>query len=159
MMFGLSDLTSRYAVALAVAVCVPISCVGRAMRAAAVRQARAGWLSWLPVVAEVGRPRFTVQLGRGLHRLLGAGVDLPSALTTAGDMVTNRWARQRLSVVIEIMRRAIADAGLFATVRLLRAGEDGGRVGAVGRHLATTSEQDCRRHHLDGELPGAIGHP
>ena len=65
------------------------------------------------------------------------------------DMVANRWARGRLDQVISGVRQGrtlsdcLADADVMVpmAVKLLRAGEEGGRLRPVAAHLAESFDE------------------
>ncbi|HMR31471.1 MAG TPA: type II secretion system F family protein [Geminicoccaceae bacterium] len=103
----------------------------------------------LPGIGRLVRERITAQVCRGLASLLSGGLDLPAALGMTRDMVANRWARGRLDQVISGVRQGrtlsdcLADADVMVpmAVKLLRAGEEGGRLRPVAAHLAESFDE------------------
>ena len=103
----------------------------------------------LPGIGRLVRERITAQLSRGLASLLSGGLDLPSALGMTRDMIANRWARGAVDQVISGVRQGrtlsdcLADADIMVpmAVKLLRAGEEGGRLRPVAAHLADAFDE------------------
>lgn len=103
----------------------------------------------LPGIGRLVRERITAQLCRGLASLLSGGLDLPAALGMTRDMIANRWARSCLDQVISGIRQGrtlsdcLADADILVpmAVKLLRAGEEGGRLRPVAAHLADAFDE------------------
>lgn len=103
----------------------------------------------LPGIGRLVRERITAQVCRGLASLLSGGLDLPAALAMTRDMVANRWARSNLDQVISGVRQGrtlsdcLADADVMVpmAVKLLRAGEEGGRLRPVAAHLAEAFDE------------------
>ena len=103
----------------------------------------------LPGIGRLVRERITAQVCRGLASLLSGGLDLPAALGMTRDMVANRWARSNLDQVISGVRQGrtlsdcLADADVMVpmAVKLLRAGEEGGRLRPVAAHLAEAFDE------------------
>lgn len=103
----------------------------------------------LPGIGRLVRERITAQLCRGLASLLSGGLDLPAALGMTRDMVANRWAQSCLDQVITGVRQGrtlsdcLADADVMVpmAVKLLRAGEEGGRLRPVAVHLADAFDE------------------
>jgi general secretion pathway protein F len=106
------------------------------------------WLLRLPLLGPLIRERMTAQLCRGLATCLGGGLDLPQALTVSRDVLSNLHARTAMDEVIMRVRtgRTVADslaaAGILAplAVKMLRVGEESGRLQPVAAHLAGTFE-------------------
>jgi len=102
-----------------------------------------------PVVGRVARERATAQAMRGLATVLGGGLDLASGLGLVKDMLANRAARVAMERVLVEVRQGrplwscLAETGTLAplAVRLLRVGEESGRLAAVAEHLAETFEE------------------
>lgn len=103
----------------------------------------------LPGIGRLVRERITAQLCRGLASLLAGGLDLPAALGMSRDMIANRWARTRIDQVISGVRQGrtlsdcLSDADVMVpmAVKLLRAGEEGGRLRPVAAHLADAFDE------------------
>lgn len=102
-----------------------------------------------PVVGRIARERATAQAMRGLATVLGGGLDLASGLGLVKDLLANRAARAAMERVLVEVRQGrplwscLAEAGTLAplAVRLLRVGEESGRLAAVAEHLAETFEE------------------
>jgi general secretion pathway protein F len=103
----------------------------------------------LPGIGRLVRERVTAQLCRGLASLLAGGLDLPAALGMTRDMIANRWARTCIDQVISGVRQGrtlsdcLGDADIMVpmAVKLLRAGEEGGRLRPVAAHLADAFDE------------------
>jgi general secretion pathway protein F len=95
------------------------------------------------------RDRLTAQLCRGLATCLGGGLDLPQALAVSRDVLDNSHGRSAMEEVITHVRtgRTVADslaaAGIAVplAVKMLRVGEESGRLQPVAAHLAATFEE------------------
>jgi general secretion pathway protein F len=122
---------------------------GRLYRAVGPGRAIDRLLLGLPGLGRLLRERVTAQLCRGLSTLLGGGLDLPAALGLSRNMVDNRFAQARIEAVILGVRQGrtlsecLAEADILAplAVRLLRAGEEGGRLREVAGHLAEAFDE------------------
>jgi general secretion pathway protein F len=107
------------------------------------------WVLRLPLLGPLLRDRMTAQLCRGLSTCLGGGLDLPQALAVSRDILDNLHARTAMEEVITRVRtgRTVADslanAGILAplAVKMLRVGEESGRLQPVAAHLAGTFEE------------------
>lgn len=107
------------------------------------------WVLRLPLIGPLLRDRMTAQLCRGLATCLGGGLDLPQALGVSRDILGNLHARAVMDDVITRVRtgRTVADSlaqGAILTplaVKMLRVGEESGRLQPVAAHLATTFEE------------------
>ena len=106
-------------------------------------------LMGLPLFGPFLRERLTAQLTRGLATLLSGGLDLPQALVVARGMLSNTEAQARLEQVTSRVRtgRTLADSlaeAAFLTptaVKMLRVGEESGRLQTVSAHLAAAFEE------------------
>lgn len=106
------------------------------------------WMLQLPYIGPLLRDRITAQLCRGLATCLGGGLDLPAALAVCRDILGNMHARAAMEEVITRVRtgRTVADSLTAAqiltplAVKMLRVGEESGRMQPVAAHLATTFE-------------------
>jgi general secretion pathway protein F len=135
--------------ALLVALLIAILVGGRLYRAEATGRAIDRVLLGLPGLGRLLRERITAQLCRGLATLLGGGLDLPAALGLSRNMVDNRHAQARIERVIQGVRQGrtlsdcLAEADILAplAVRLLHAGEEGGRLREVAAHLAEAFDE------------------
>jgi general secretion pathway protein F len=102
----------------------------------------------VPLVGQLLRDRVTAQLCRALGTSLGGGLDLPSALVISRDVLDNLHARAAMEDVITKVRtgRTVADslsaAGILTplAVKMLRVGEESGRMQPVAAYLADTFE-------------------
>jgi len=102
-----------------------------------------------PVFGRVARERATAQAMRGLATVLGGGLDLANALGLVRDMLANRAARAALDRVLIGVRQGrplwscLAETDVLAplAVRLVRVGEESGRLAAVAEHLADAFEE------------------
>lgn len=120
----------------------------RLLRRPGPRRAFDRWVLRLPMFGALLRDRMTAQLCRGLATCLGGGLDLPQALAVSRDILGNLHARGIMDEVITRVRtgRTVADslaqAGIIAplAVKMLRVGEESGRLQAVAAHLAGTFE-------------------
>ena len=94
------------------------------------------------------RDRITAQLCRALATCLGGGLDLPAALVVSRDVLGNLHARAAMDEVVTRVRtgRTVADSLTAAdimtplAVKMLRVGEESGRLQPVAAHLAETFE-------------------
>jgi general secretion pathway protein F len=107
------------------------------------------FLMGMPLFGPFLRERLTAQLTRGLATLLSGGLDLPQALVVARGMLSNTEAQARLEQVTSRVRtgRTLADSlaeAAFLTptaVKMLRVGEESGRLQTVSAHLAAAFEE------------------
>lgn len=103
----------------------------------------------VPLLGQLLRDRVTAQLCRALGTSLGGGLDLPSALVISRDVLDNLYARAAMEDVITKVRtgRTVADSLAAASiltplaVKMLRVGEESGRLQPVAAHLADTFEE------------------
>jgi general secretion pathway protein F len=101
-----------------------------------------------PLFGPLLRERLTAQLTRGLATLLSGGLDLPQALVVARGMLSNSEAQARLEQVTSRVRtgrtlaESLTEAGIIApvAVKMLRVGEESGRLQNVAQHLAAAFE-------------------
>ena len=104
---------------------------------------KAGLLGSLP------KEHVTAQLARGLGTLIKGGLDLPAALTMATEMVSNTAARNALARTRTAIRQgqrlanALQRENIIAPMglRLLRTGEESGRLGELSLYLADQMER------------------
>lgn len=102
-----------------------------------------------PGLGRLARERATAQAMRGLATLLKGGLDLAAALALVREMLANHAARAGMEGVIVGVRQGrplwscLAEAGILAplAVRLVRVGEESGRLAAVAEHLAEAFEE------------------
>ena len=121
----------------------------RLLRRPGPRRAFDRWVLRLPLLGPLLRDRMTAQLCRGLATCLGGGLDLPQALSVSRDILGNLHARAIMDDVITRVRtgRTVADSlaqGAILTplaVKMLRVGEESGRLQPVAAHLAATFEE------------------
>ncbi|MGD9508251.1 MAG: type II secretion system F family protein, partial [Geminicoccaceae bacterium] len=121
----------------------------RLMRRPGPRRAADRLLLKVPLLGQLMRDRVTAQLCRALGTSLGGGLDLPSALAISRDVLDNLHARAAMEDVITKVRtgRTVADslaaAGILTplAVKMLRVGEESGRLQPVAAHLADTFEE------------------
>ena len=100
-----------------------------------------------PLFGPLLRERLTAQLTRGLATLLSGGLDLPQALVVARGMLSNSEAQVRLDQVTSRVRtgrtlaESLTEAGIIApvAVKMLRVGEESGRLQSVAMHWPTRS--------------------
>jgi general secretion pathway protein F len=103
----------------------------------------------LPGIGRLLRERITAQLTRGLASLLAGGLDLPTTLGMSRDLVGNRWAQAAMEQVIGGVRQGrplsdcLGESAVLvpAAVKMLRVGEESGRLGIVAAHLADAFEE------------------
>jgi general secretion pathway protein F len=128
---------------------VLILALGQILRMEGPRRAIDRLVFRLPLIGRAVRERITAQLARGLSSLLEGGLDLPGALLLARDMLGNRHAAKALDEVVSQIRQgrllatALARADLLAPagLRMLRVGEESGRLKEVARHVADAFEE------------------
>jgi len=121
----------------------------RLLRRPGPRRSFERWLLRVPLLGQLLRDRVTAQLCRALATSLGGGLDLPAALTVSRDVLDNLHARASMEDVITNVRtgRTVADslavAGVMTplAVKMLRVGEESGRLQPVAAHLAETFEE------------------
>jgi general secretion pathway protein F len=121
----------------------------RLMRRPGPRRALDRWVMRLPFLGQLVRDRITGQLCRALSTCLGGGLDLPAALVVSGDTLANLHARAAMDEVVTRVRtgRTVADSLAAAdimtplAVKMLRVGEESGRLQPVAAHLAETFEE------------------
>ena len=121
------------------------------------------YLSRLPALAELGdrlalvlpglrrlaRDRISAEFARGLALLLEGGLDLPNAVRLTRGMVANRHAARAVGEVARGLREGrrladcLAEAGILAplALRLLRTGEESGRLRVTAAYLAERFEE------------------
>jgi general secretion pathway protein F len=120
----------------------------RLLRRPGPRRVVDAWLLQLPMLGPLLRDRTTAQLCRALATCLGGGLDLPSALVVSRDILGNLHARDAMDDVVTAVRtgRTVAEsltvAGIMTplAVKMLRVGEESGRLQPVAAHLAATFE-------------------
>ena len=120
----------------------------RLLRRPGPRRLFDAWTLRLPLLGPLLRDRITAQLCRALATCLGGGLDLPSALVVSRDILGNLYARAAMDQVVTAVRtgRTVADslaqAGIMTplAVKMLRVGEESGRLQIVAAHLAGTFE-------------------
>jgi general secretion pathway protein F len=103
----------------------------------------------LPVSGRIARERATAQAMRGLATVLGGGLDLANGLGLVRDLLANRAARAAMDGVLVGVRQGrplwscLGEAGFVSplAVRLVRVGEESGRLAAVAEHLAEAFEE------------------
>ncbi|BCX16989.1 MAG: type II secretion system protein GspF [Geminicoccaceae bacterium] len=103
----------------------------------------------LPVFGRIARERATAQAMRGLATVLGGGLDLANGLGLVRDLLANRAARAAMDGVLVGVRQGrplwscLGEAGFVSplAVRLVRVGEESGRLAAVAEHLAEAFEE------------------
>lgn len=106
------------------------------------------WVMGVPLFGQLLRDRMTAQLCRGLSSCLGGGLDLPQALAVSRDILGNLHGRTAMDEVITRVRtgRTLADSLTQAAiltplaVKMLRVGEESGRLQPVAAYLADTFE-------------------
>jgi general secretion pathway protein F len=121
----------------------------RILRRPGPRRAFDRMLLRVPMLGQLLRDRITAQLCRALGTSLGGGLDLPTALAVSRDVLDNLHARAAMEEVITKVRtgRTVADslaaAGVVAplAVKMLRVGEESGKLQPVAAHLADTFEE------------------
>lgn len=134
---------------LLVALLLLVLMLNRLLRHSALRQALDRALLNGAISGRLARERVTAQLARGLATLLAGGLDLPTALSLARDMVANHAARAALDRVVAGVREGrtladcLAEADILATtgLKMLRVGEEAGRLKEVSLHLADAFEE------------------
>ncbi|MDX6750482.1 type II secretion system F family protein [Geminicoccaceae bacterium 1502E] len=115
----------------------------------AVRGALDRWLLNAPLLGKLARERVTAQAMRGLATLMAGGLDLPQALGMVRDMIANQAARAAFDEVVAGVRQGrtlaacLAEADVLAplALKMLRVGEESGRLAAVAAHLADSFEE------------------
>lgn len=120
-----------------------------ARRSDAVRAILDRMVLALPVFGRIARERATAQAMRGLATVLGGGLDLANGLGLVRDLLANRAARAAMDGVLVGVRQGrplwscLGEAGFVSplAVRLVRVGEESGRLAAVAEHLAEAFEE------------------
>ncbi|MFL5334217.1 MAG: type II secretion system F family protein [Geminicoccaceae bacterium] len=120
----------------------------RLLRRSGPRRVADAWMLRLPFLGQLLRDRITAQLCRSLATCLGGGLDLPAALVVSRDILGNLHARAAMDNVVTAVRTgrtvgdSLAAAGIMTplAVKMLRVGEESGRLQAVAAHLAGTFE-------------------
>lgn len=136
---------SELALALAVALCALLVALRRPRPRLVLDRA----LLRVPLVAKLARERASAEAMRGLATLLKGGLDLASALPLVRELVSNRAVRAALEETMRAVRggrplwRALSEADVLAplAVRLLRVGEESGRLAEVAEYLAEAFEE------------------
>ena len=121
----------------------------RLLRRPGPRRVFDAWVMRLPFLGQLVRDRITGQLCRALATCLGGGLDLPAALVVSRDTLANLHARLAMDEVVTRVRtgRTVADSLAAAdimtplAVKMLRVGEESGRLQPVAAHLAETFEE------------------
>ena len=121
----------------------------RLLRRPGPRRALDRWVMRLPFLGQLVRDRITGQVCRALATCLGGGLDLPAALVVSRDTLANLHARAAMDEVVTRVRtgRTVADSLAEAdimtplAVKMLRVGEESGRLQPVAAHLAETFEE------------------
>jgi general secretion pathway protein F len=120
-----------------------------ALRQPGPRRALDRLLLTIPGIGRLIRERITAQLTRGLASLLAGGLDLPTALMMSRDLVANHWVQAAMERVIQGVRQGrslsdcLAESGVLVpmAVKMLRVGEESGRLKIVAAHLADAFEE------------------
>ncbi len=149
MTLALAALLAEQGALLALGLALALLALLLALRNPTLRLGLDRLLLRLPVAGRVARERATAQAARGLATLLGGGLDLASALLLVRDMLANRAAQAAFDQVVTGVRQGrtlwscLAEADVLAplAVRLLRVGEESGRLVAVAGHLAEAFEE------------------
>ncbi|MEK0083355.1 type II secretion system F family protein [Benzoatithermus flavus] len=144
-----ADFVRNQGYLLLVAVTAALFAGERLLRRPGPRTVVDRWLLRLPMIGMLIRDRMTAQFCRGLATCLGGGLDLPQALLVSRDILGNLHGRVAMDDVITRVRtgRTLADsltqAGILAplAVKMLRVGEESGRLQPVAAHLAGTFEE------------------
>ena len=121
----------------------------RLLRLPGPRRAFDRFLLELPVYGSFLRERLTAELARGLSTLLAGGLDLPQALVVTRGMLGNVEAQARLEQVTSRVRtgrtlaESLAEAQICApvAVKMMRVGEESGRLREVAAHIALAFEE------------------
>ncbi len=103
----------------------------------------------LPGLRRLARDRISAEFARGLALLLEGGLDLPNAVWLTRGMVANRRAARAVAEVARGLREGrrladcLAEAGILAplALRLLRTGEESGRLQTTAAFLAERFEE------------------
>ncbi len=112
------------------------------------RRAFDAFLLRTPLIGPLIRERLTAQLTRGLSTLLGGGLDLPQALTVARGMLANTEAQAKLEQATSRVRtgrtlaESLGEARIITPIaaKMLRVGEESGRLQEVAAYLAVAFE-------------------
>ena len=145
---GLADLVREQGLLLLAITAAVLFLAERALRRPGPGRGGGRWLLRLPLDGSPLRGRPTGQLRRALATCLGGGLDLPAAMAVSRDVLDNLHARAAMDEAITRVRigRTVADslaaAGIMAplAVKMLRVGEESGRLQPVAAHLAGTFE-------------------
>jgi general secretion pathway protein F len=143
-----TDLLRDYGYFLLVVTAAMLLLGERLLRRSGPRRFADAWMLRLPFLGQLLRDRITAQLCRSLATCLGGGLDLPAALVVSRDILGNLHARAAMDDVVTAVRTgrtvgdSLAAAGIMTplAVKMLRVGEESGRLQAVAAHLAGTFE-------------------
>ena len=145
---GVSRFAREHGMAALVVLALALLLAERLLRLAGPRRAFDRFLLGLPGFGRLTRERLTAQLTRGLAALLSGGLDLPQALVVARGMLGNAEAQARLEQVTSRVRTgrtladSLAEAAILSpiAVKMIRVGEESGRLQPVMAHLAVAFE-------------------
>ena len=145
----LSGIASNYGSSAAIALVALLSAGLLAVRVDSVRLALDRFIIHAPWLGAIPREKATAQLARGLAAMLRGGLDLPSAIAMSADMVANRAVRLALAEALSRVRQGqrLADALQRARIlapmgqRLIRSGEESGRLAELAGYLAEQMER------------------
>lgn len=118
-----------------------------------IRGAAESILMRLPLIGTILQLTLTVRFCRTLGMLVENGVDLPSAMKLASDVIGNKKAAAALDSSYDALRKGrsflepISNAGLFPPVliNMLRVGEETGSLATSLLHMAEVFEEKLER--------------
>lgn len=149
LVLALAEFLAAWGSELALALAVALFALLVALRRPRPRLVLDRALLRVPLVAKLARERASAEAMRGLATLLKGGLDLASALPLVRELVSNRAVRAALEETMRAVRegrplwRALSEADVLAplAVRLLRVGEESGRLAEVAEYLAEAFEE------------------
>lgn len=144
-----ADLMTEQGPWLLLGLLVLLLAIRQLMARPALRSAFDRWLLGAPLLGRLARERVSAQAMRGLATLMAGGLDLPQALSMVRDMMANHAARDAFEEVVAGVRQGrtlsacLAEADILAplALKMLRVGEESGRLAAVAAHLADSLEE------------------
>lgn len=149
LVLALAEFLAAWGSELALALAVALFALLVALRRPRPRLVLDRALLRVPLVTKLARERASAEAMRGLATLLKGGLDLASALPLVRELVSNRAVRAALEETMRAVRegrplwRALSEADVLAplAVRLLRVGEESGRLAEVAEYLAEAFEE------------------
>ncbi|MCB2053060.1 MAG: type II secretion system F family protein [Geminicoccaceae bacterium] len=145
---GLSQWMEANGAALALVVAGLLAAGLAAAQSTAVRRVLDRAALAAPLLGKLTRERATVQIARGLATMLKGGLDLPAAIAMCRELTANIAVQAALARALGKLRQgqrlaeALAEENIVAPIglRLLRTGEESGRLAELSAYLADQLE-------------------